>query len=177
MTKAEKDFMERTIKAHCLSPISLKEARSFLPARAEENYFEACRLAATTDYFERSDCIVSDGNDYPIYELLKKSLGYMTPESLKKSFDKWLAIQKHDVKAVNSLHEWAKALELAELELGEDIYDLEQMALSPALRIHVDKVLARKEAEHEQLMLLRHRIGFVIDQIKSAPISRKAIVA
>lgn len=165
MTQAEKDFMERTIASHWLQRLPLINAGAYVPGR-EENFFEAKRLAENTTYFERMGFIVSDD-----------SFIYPPAESFKKSFDKWLALQKHDVKAVNSLREWAKALELAEIELGEDIYDLEQMALSPALLIHVDKVLARKETEREQLMLLRHRIGFVIDQIKSAPISRKAIVA
>lgn len=155
-----KDFMARTIESHALSLQTFEDVKHLL---REPNYFEAKRIFARGSYFESMDILVAD-----------EQYVYPPQSAFVKSFEKWLALQKHDVKAVNSLHEWRKATRIAETEVDDDIYELEQMTLSPALQIHVDKVLARKRDEAAKLAALRHDLGDAIDRVRSAKIYARA---
>lgn len=158
MKKAE--FMRRTIESHALPMLTLYDASNLL---REPNYFEAKRIAARGSYFESMDILVSDNN-------------FVRPpqSAFVKSFDKWLAIQKHDVNAVNSLYEWRKAVRIAEIQTEEDIYDMEQLALSPALQIHVEKMLARKRDEAAKLTTLRHELEDAIERVKATKYTARA---
>lgn len=158
MKKAE--FMRRTIESHALQMWPLQAAANLL---REPNYFEAKRMAARGSYFEHMDVLVSD-SDYV----------YPPQSAFVKSFEKWLAIQKHDVKAVNSLHEWRKAVRIAEMQVEEDVYELEQLNLSPALQIHVEKMLARERAEAAKLTTLRHELEDAIERVKATEYTTRA---
>ena len=158
MKKAE--FMTRTIESHALQMWSLQAAANLL---REPNYFEAKRMAARGSYFEHMNVLVSD-SDYV----------YPPQSAFVKSFDKWLAIQKHDVNAVNSLYEWRKAVRKAEMQADEDVYDMEQLALSPTLQIHVEKMLARKRDEAAKLTTLRHDLEDTIERVKSTEYTARA---
>ena len=149
-----KTFMERTIESHALPLYSWHDAKYLL---REPDYFEAKRIATQSNRFESMGILVAD-----------EQYVYPPQSAFVKSFEKWLAIQKHDVNAVNSLYEWRKATQIAEMTADDDIYDLEQMSLSPALQIHVDQVLARKRAESAKLTALRHELEDAIDTVRSA---------
>lgn len=158
MKKAE--FMRRTIESHALQMWPLQAAANLL---REPNYFEAKRIAARSSHFERMDVLVSD-SDYV----------YPPQSAFVKSFEKWLAIQKHDVNAVNSLYEWRKAVRTAEMQADDDVYELEQLNLSPALQIHVEKQLARKRAEAAKLTTLRHAVEEAIERVKATEYTARA---
>ncbi len=149
-----KTFMERTIESHALPLYTWDGAKELL---REPNYFEAKRIATQSNRFERMGILVAD-----------EQYVYPPQSAFVKSFEKWLAIQKHDVNAVNSLYEWRKATQIAETTADDDIYDLEQMSLPPALQIHVDQVLARKRDESAKLTALRHELKDAIDTVLSA---------
>lgn len=158
-----KDFMERTIESHALPLYSLHDAKNLL---REPDYFEAKRIAAKGSYFESLGILVAD-----------KNYVYPPQSAFVKSFEKWLALQKHDVEAVNSLYEWRKATRIAEREVDDNIYDLEQVKLSPALQIHVDKLLERKRDELARLKTLHRDLGDTIAKVKATPRKTARIVA
>lgn len=158
-----KEFMARTIESHALSLQTFNDVKNLL---REPNYFEAERIATRGSYFESMDILVAD-----------KQYVYPPQSAFVKSFEKWLAIQEHDVKAVNSLYEWRKATRIAEMTVEDDIfdlYDLEQMNCSPALQICIDQTLARKHDERSKLTALRHDLEDAIDRVRSAKISARA---
>ena len=156
----KKGFMARTIAAHTLQTMELVDAANYVPGR-ERSLLDAYWYAGHTNYFERRNILVT-------------AMPYNPEINLKNSFKKWLALQKHDVRAVNSLHEWRKAIQLKECELADDIYDLEEMAMSEAVAPYVREVIQRKEAELRELQLLRCEIGFAIDRIKKTDYERRA---
>ena len=147
-----KDFMARTIKAHNLFVANLATVSNLVSERL--NVWEM----AETHFFERRDIIIRD----------------FVSGTVDKSFEKWLAIQKHDVKAVNSLYEWRQATRRAEMAVEDDIDDLEQMTLSPALQIHVDNLLARKHSELKRLNALHSDLSDAIDTVKATAYVRKS---
>lgn len=154
-----KDFMELTILAHELRCLTFDEAKHFTPSR-EVSYFEAKELAQTSPYFERQNILVADDC-------------YANPplEAFKKSFEKWLALQEHDVKAGNSLYLRQKEVERKQRELSDEIYDLESMSTAPALQMHVDKLLVRKEAQYRELWHLLLDLRDAADKVKAAKYS------
>ena len=158
MKKAE--FMTRTIESHALPMLTLHDASNLL---REPNYFEAKRIAARGSRFEHMNILVAD-SDYV----------YPPQSAFVKSFDKWLAIQKHDVNAVNSLHEWRRVIRNAEMQAEDDVYELEQLALSPALQIHVEKQLVQKRDEAAKLTTLRHNLEDAIERVKAAEYTTRA---
>lgn len=155
-----KTFMERTIESHALPLCSWHDVKYLL---REPDYFEAKRIATQSNRFESMGILVAD-----------EQYVYPPQSAFGKSFEKWLAIQKHDVNAVNSLYQWRKATRIAEMTADEDIYDLEQMSLSPALQIHVDQVLARKRDESAKLTALRHELEDAIERVKATEYKTRA---
>ena len=151
MKKSE--FMARTIESHMLRTTDLAQVTSLVSER-----LNAHDMAAKTNYFERKGILIRD----------------IISGTVDKSFDKWLAIQKHDVATVNSLYEWRKAVRIAEMQTEEDIYDLEQLTLSPALQIHVEKQLARKRDEAAKLTTLRHAVEEAIERVKVTEYTTRA---
>lgn len=149
-------FMARTVSAHCLFIMDVYDAKALLPACMEENYFEAKALAAKTSYFESKNVLIADDNG-----------------NAEKSFGKWLALQKHDVRAVNSLHAWREAVNWKQSELLEDIDALEQVK-NPAAKGYLDATIHRKEAEYLELSKLRHELDKAMDEVKQ---NRKEVAA
>jgi len=146
-------FMERTIAAHCLQCVTLDTAARFV-----SSYFDAEEYAKNTNYFERDNILVAD-DDYR----------YPPLESFVKSFKKWLAIQKHDVNAVNSLYEWRQAIDKRLCELEDEIYELEELRKKitpPALQMCCDEALKRKDEEADALLRLKCRLGMSMDKIR-----------
>ena len=92
--------------------------------------------------------------------------------TVEESLKRWLAVQKHDVAAVNSLYEWEKATNIALCELKDEISELEEMRTSPALQIHLDKLLERKEKEADELYHMSCRLSDLRDVVRKTP--RKA---
>lgn len=169
-----KDFMKLTIASHSLKQMPLHEAAEYTPGFDnwrvhvgwEPSYFEAKRLASETSYFERMNILVS-GDDFI----------YPPFESFTKSFEKWLAVQKHDISAVNSLYLWCESVKARNRELVDDMYELEKLAEIPALKGYVEATLARKEEEHRQLWQLRYDLEVAIDKVKSSTCTTKREVA
>lgn len=181
------DFTERTIAAHHLCCLSERDAAQLAPSEtamwfavmtgqlerpeAKKNgylftepreafVFETDRaryLRDKTDWFEHRDCLVADNDWF-----------YPQRKSFAKSFKKWLAIQEHDVEAVNSLYEWKLHVERRKDELADEIYDLEQAAENPFLKKLVESTLATKEAEYHQLAQLRHKLNLAIDAVRES---------
>lgn len=152
-----KTFMERTIAAHCLQCLPLDMAAHFVPSR-EPSYFDAKEYAENTNYFERDNILVADDNYF-----------YPPLKSFVKSFKKWLAIQKHDVNAVNSLYEWRQAINKRLCELSDEIYELEELRkkITPAaLQMRCDEALKRKDEEADALHRLESDLGMSIDKIR-----------
>ena len=149
-----KSFMERTIDAHGLTLIPLHDAADFMPG--ERNYFDAKNLARNTTYFEQKDILVSE-DDFV----------YPPIESFAASFEKWLAIQKHDVQAVNSLHEWKETIAQRLIELYDERDDLEAIKYSAlATSKYVDGLIERKWNEYCGLMKLKSDIESAIKKIR-----------
>ena len=150
-------FMERTIAAHCLQCLPLDMAAHFVPS-CEPSYFDAKEYAENTNYFERDDFLVADDN-----------YRYPPLKSFERSFKKWLAIQKHDVNAVNSLYEWRQAINRRLYELGDEIYELKELRKKitpPALQTRCDEALKRKDEEADALFQLKCRLGISMDKIR-----------
>ena len=150
-------FMERTIAAHCLQCVTLDTAAHFVPSR-EPSYFDAKEYAENTNYFERENILVADDN-------------YFNPplKSFVKSFKKWLAIQKHDVNAVNSLYEAGVAIDKRLYELEDEIYELKELRKKitpPALQTRCDEEIKRKDEEADALFRLKCRLGISMDKIR-----------
>lgn len=156
-----KDFMELTIKAHELRCLTPDEVAHFTPSR-EANFFEAKELAQTSTYFERQNILVADD----CYTNAPMS-------AYRKSFEKWLGLQKHDVEAVNSLYLRQKEVQMRQYELMDEIYDLENMSTAPALQIHVDKLLARKEAQYRELSHLLFNLRDAVEKVRAAKCSAR----
>ena len=181
MTKEQ--FMKLTIASHKLPLLSEQDAANVAPSEgamwfavmrgeiekpADERAFtfssdRARYLRDRTDYFERNGDLVSE-NDY-IYPQLRH---------FEKSFDKWLALQTHDVKAVNSLYQWREAVDRQIWALHEELYDLEEVAMISALKPYVESILARKEREEWELTQLYYDIGTAIDKVRASGVKRKA---
>lgn len=151
-------FMERTVESHNLYITDLYDATHFLPNRYEESYFAAEDLAKTTSYFERKGILIADGYG-----------------DAYKSFEKWLALQKHDVARANSLYAWRQAVETKIYALHDDMYDLEEMATTPAVKGYVAELIARKETECKELSQLRHDLGLAIDKVKGSHKTQRAV--
>lgn len=136
------DFMKLTIDAHNLQVWNLGDAANLLPG--EGSYQRAKKFAETTNYFERKDVLIPD-----------KNYVYPPLSSLAKSFEKWLALQEHDVRAVNSLYQWRRAVELAHYELtDQDDFD---------------------EGQALQLYLLENRLSEAIDKVKAGKIIKRTV--
>lgn len=190
MTKEQ--FMKRTIAAHELRCLSEEKAAFHAPSEtamifavmrgelkkpepnADKNELFSDRpfypdtkraryLRDTTNWFERRDKLVSE-NDY-IYPPLK---------AFEKSFDKWLALQEHDVEAVNSLHEWKKELDYRRLALYDETDGLEEMAMISVTKPYVESALARKESELREVVQLMCDIDKAIEKVRSSNGKRNA---
>lgn len=181
MTKEQ--FMKLTIASHNLPCLTEQQAAAYAPSAtamffavkrgkiekpAEEDAFRfsfdrARYLRDRTDYFERNGDLVSE-NDY-IYPQLR---------DFEKSFDKWLALQTHDVEAVNSLYRWRKSVNDQIWLLHEELYDLEEAAKIEALKPYIEPALARKEREEWELTQLYDDIGQAIDKVRASGVKRKA---
>ena len=108
-------FMTTTMKAHCLQVWSLYDARNLLWRGA--TYWDAKELFEQgRTLFERKDIIIDPEN-----------YAYPPKSALVPSFKKWLALQKHDINAVNSLYLYEQAVRDRIWFVQEGIYDLEEM--------------------------------------------------
>lgn len=181
MTKEQ--FMKLTIASHNLPLLSEQDAAEAAPSEsamrfavlrgeiekpADKSTFlyssgRARFLRKKTDYFELKGKLVSSNDWF-----------YPPLEAFEKSFDKWLALQTHDVKAVNSLYQWREAVDRQRDILHEELYDLEEVAMISALKPYVESTLARKEKEDWELTQLYHDIGVAIDKVRASSDKRKA---
>lgn len=144
------NFMEKTIASHCLSCLTVKEASNFMAG--EKNYFDAKRMAEKTSRFEMRDILVAD-----------KDYVYPTLENFKRSFDKWLALQKHDVRHLNSLYDMRNAT-------WEKVYDVldewEVFAELPKNK-YVAEAINHKRKEYFALLDLKNRITKAMSRARS----------
>lgn len=155
-------FMKQTMKAHELQVWSIYDATSLMPGR-EPNYWDAKELAANTDYFERKNIIIDPEN-----------YSYPPQRVLVPSFKKWLALQKHDVKAVNSLYAHKKAVTEKLYEVYGNIGELEE--LPEVMRPFVESAIKRLEQDAERLRELRRTLSAAIDAVKATG-KAKAVAA
>lgn len=189
MTKEQ--FMALTIKSHVLQCYTEELAAHFAPSESAMNFAvlqgvfkkpctkkgclfdnrpfalasdRARFLRDNTDYFERHNELVADNDD--LYPLERAFL---------KSFEKWLALQKHDVDRVNSLYMWRQSVEDKIHALYDDIYDLEEMAQTPAVESYVAELIARKDRECSELAQLRHDLSLAIDKVKASRITQRRV--
>lgn len=162
MEKQFERFMKQTMEAHELHVWSIYDATELMPGR-EPNYWDAKEFAAKTNYFERKNIIIDPEN-------------YSCPPQrvLVPSFKKWLALQKHDVKAVNSLHEHKKAVADKLTEVYCDLDELE--SLPEAVRPFVEPTIKRLEEKAWQLGQLRFDLCAAIDAVKASS-KAKAVAA
>ena len=178
-------FMEKTISAHNLALLTDDQAAKLAPSETALNFavlrgkiekpapdtdenalfadrpfvtasLRARYLRDNTDWYEKKGYLVSE-NDY-FYPSLKH---------FAKSFEKWLALQKHDVKAVNSLHEWHEAVVDKYFDVAAEIYELETAEVPPAFKAYLDAALEKKEAEFKDLIQLRGDLSKAIDKVKT----------
>lgn len=158
-TKHER-FMAQTIEAHALRKMTLGDAVGLIP-NCDKSLGEAEWYMQNTNYFERSGVLLTEA--------------YCDPNvTLANSFDKWLALQKHDVKAVNSLHEHKKAV--AD-KLTDVYYDLDELeSLPEAVRPFVEPTIKRLEEKARQLAQLRFDLCAAIDAVKASG-KAKAVAA
>lgn len=147
------DFMKRTIESHMLRTTDLAQVTSLVSER-----LNARDMAAKTNYFERKGILIRD----------------FISGTVDKSFEKWLAIQKHDVATVNSLYEWRKAVRIAEMQTADDIYELEQLAENPALKGYVEPILERKKIECQKLLSLQWELEDAIERVKATKYTARA---
>ena len=152
-------FMKQTMEAHELHVWSIYDATNLMPGR-EPNYWDAKEFAANTNYFERKNIIIDPEN-------------YSCPPQrvLVPSFKKWLALQKHDVKAVNSLYEHKKAVTEKLYEVYGNIGELPEV-----MRPFVESAIKRLEQDVLQLSQLREALSAAIDAVKATG-KAKAVAA
>ena len=151
-------FMTTTMKAHCLQVWSLYDARNLLWRGA--TYWDAKELFEQgRTLFERKDIIIDPEN-----------YAYPPKSALVPSFKKWLALQKHDINAVNSLYLYEQAVRDRIWFVQEGIYDLEEMleTLPESLKPYVQAEMARLEEEELQLRLLHHELSEARDKARKS---------
>ena len=190
MTKEQ--FMALTIKSHGLQCYTEEVAAHFAPSENAMNFavlqgvfkkpspsatgsfftdrpfvfaiYRARFLRDNTDYFERHNELVADTDVF-----------YPPKRAFLKPFEKWLALQKHDVARVNSLYMWQQSVEDKIYALHDDIYDLEEMAQTPAVENYVAELIARKDRECAELAQLRHDLSLAIDKVKASRITQRRV--
>lgn len=148
-------FMVQAIAAHDLKVRALEGAASLLWNGA--TYWDAKKIAAEKPAFEAMDVLIPDD-----------SYAYPPPESLAKSFEKWLALQKHDVKTVVSLYNWERAAERAQYEVLDKLYFLKE-EYPESLQEHVTATVKLLEEREEQIAALRRRLRNALDVAKTTP--------
>lgn len=175
-----KKFMKLTIASHSLKLLTEKMAKELTPSenamwfavtRGEveepenENAFVFASdrtryLRDKTDWYERKNQLVSE-NDW-----LSPPLS-----TFEKSFEKWLTLQKHDVKAVNSLHEWKQSVDDKKTEITWELTDLEESmeAVPNSLGKIIAARIEAKEAEYFKLALLYWNLDKAIEKVKATP--------
>lgn len=143
-------FMAQTIEAHNLHKMTLGDAVGLIP-NCDKSLSEAERYMQSTNYFERSGVLLTEAHcDNNV--------------NLANSFAKWLALQNHDVKAVNSLHEHKKAVADKLTDAYCELDELEN--LPAAVRPFVEPTIKRLEEQAMQLAQLRFDLSAAIDTVK-----------
>ena len=153
-------FMAQTIEAHNLSKLGLGDAVGLIP-NCDKSLSDATWYMRNTNYFEKIGVLLTEA-------YCDKNV------NLANSFAKWLALQKHDVKAVNSLYEHKKAVTEKLYEVYGNIGELEE--LPEVMRPFVESAIKRLEQDVLQLSQLREALSAAIDAVKTAG-SAKAVAA
>lgn len=158
-TKLER-FMAQTIKAHNLLKLELGDAVGLIP-NCDKSLSDAEWYMRNTNYFEKIGVLLTEA-------YCDKNV------NLANSFDKWLALQKHDVKAVNSLYAHKKAVADKLTDAYCELHELEN--LPEAVRPFAEPTIKRLEQAVVQLCELREALSAAIDAVKATG-KAKAVAA